>query len=158
MRDVLATNKGYSESDLQAYREAEKEQKPNRVLLKSRLLFDGGYYTQSKALILGLFPAFETLSSDEKIEFYYRLGRIEHALENKANALLYYQSAISSGQNSPLYYAASAALRCAEIHENESQIPEAVKMYNLCLDLKPEEYRKGLHFKAKAGLNRISVK
>lgn len=158
MRDVLATNKGYSESDFQAYREAEKEQEPNMGLLKSRLLFDGGYYTQSKALILGLFPAIETLSYDEKIEFYYRLGRIEHALENNTNALLYYQSAISIGKSSPMYYAASAALRSGEIYETESRISEARKMYNLCLSLNPEEYKKGLHFRAKAGLSRLSAK
>jgi len=156
MRSISNLSQGYSESDKQAYREAASDQSPHPVLLKSRLLFDGGYYAQSKALMLSLLTGKESLSTNERLEFYYRLGRIEHSLKSNGNALKYYNQAIAHGAKSPLYYAASAALNCGQIYEAESIIQEAEKMYKLCLSLKPEEYMQGLHFKAKAGLNRLS--
>jgi hypothetical protein len=156
LQSISHLSQGYSESDRQAYREVASGQLPHINLLKSRLLFDGGYYAQSKALMLKLSLSKEALSANEKLEFYYRFGRIEQALKNNENALKFYQQAISYGAKSPLYFACSAALSCGQIYETEMKIQEAEKMYKLCLSLKPEEYMQGLHFKAKAGLNRLS--
>ena len=60
-----------------------------------------------------------------------------------------------------LYYAKSVAANNPDLrfygdyYESVYQLGKAKEYYKLCLYLEPDEYRNGLHQKAKAGLNRL---
>jgi hypothetical protein len=146
---------GMVESDKQATKEADGMLPPNKQLLKARLLFDGGYLIRSKSLLLSYMTNINDQDDAERLTFFYQLARVEHELKNHDLALRYYNETILLGAKKPEYYAAAAALRSGEIHELNGDIDQAVLFYNKCLSLKPEEYRQGIHLKAKAALSRL---
>jgi tetratricopeptide (TPR) repeat protein len=150
---VLQTDVGQIDADNQAHREALGGNTPNKVLLKSRLLFDGGYYDKAIALLTDYKGNFD---KGEHLEKTYRLGRIYHEMGNLTDAIMQYQKAIEAGKNNNAYYAANACLKLGAIYEQLGKNDEAFQAYYLCLNLKPDEYRNSIHQKAQAGINRLS--
>ncbi len=145
------------DSDKSAMKEASKEVIPDPILLSARLLFDGGYYDKAEKLLEG-----QSINqyTDEKnrLEYAYRLGRINHAQKNIPKALNNYKFTIAVGINSPYFFSCNAALQCGLIYEGLKDYPEAKRYYQLCIDMDPDEYRTSLHQKAKAGMNRLADK
>jgi hypothetical protein len=134
-----------------------KNQWPNKQLLKSRLLFDGGYYTRALQCIVDL-DLNSLVRQDERVEFMYRLGRIHQRMDNNLQAIKSFENAIKFGAKLPEYYAASACYELGKIYETQ-------KMYNLSLTYfeksktyKNHSYRTSLNQKAKAAINRVEAK
>lgn len=152
---VLKTDVGQVDADKQAHREALGGNVPNMVLLKSRLLFDGGYYERALAMLSHVDSYFDT---EVQLERTYRLGRIYHEMGNLTDAIVEYQKVIEAGKNNKAYYAANACLKLGAIYEQSGKNDEALQAYSLCLNLKPDEYRNSIHQKAQAGINRLSEK
>jgi len=142
-------------SDESAQREAESGLIPNVDLLKGRLLFDGGYYQQAHQQ-LNLLGENHFYSDTEKVEYWYRLGRVQQERKQHQDALKLFQKAIEKGRELPVYYACRAALEAGHIYELMGKKVKAKEYFNTCLDIKPEEHRSALHQAAKAGLNRLS--
>lgn len=140
--------------DNNAQREAEAGIIPSVILLKARLLYDGGYYQQALDKLNGQsansFPSFL-----ERLEYTYRKGRILHGLQKYEEALAQYDQTISKGQNSEAFFACNAALQAGLIEETRNHKSSARSYFNRCLELKPADYRTGLHQQAKAGLSRL---
>jgi hypothetical protein len=153
---VPGQENGSVEADKQAVNEAVSVEIPDVQLLKSRLLFDGGYYAESMKVLEDSRQFLSTRNENFKLEFYYRLGRVHHVLRNFSEAMLNYQIVIESGKKSKLYYPANAALKSGEICEISNRKEEAVSFYKLCLSMQPSEYKSGIHQKAKAGLSRLT--
>ncbi len=145
------------DEDKQALKESKKEKKPNVILLRARLLYDGGYLQKAYALLIKNAYQFST-KSDLSVEYYYRLGRISHALKSPYDALSYYGKSLLLGEKSKEYYPCSSALQMGYIYETEGLIKEARNSYQKCLRLKPTDYANSLHQKAKSGLQRLSEK
>ena len=144
-----------TESDKQAFREASLISIPEINLLKARLLFDGAYYERA-ANTLAQFKAENVLQSPENLlEYYYRLGRIYHESGDFKKAEQYYQIVISTGSSMPQYYAANSALQMGLMLESTGDNKRAISFYRQCLTINPDEYRTGIHQKAKAGINRL---
>jgi len=145
------------DSDKSAMKEANKEIIPNPTLLSARLLFDGGNYELAKEML-------EAKSVDQypdeknRLEYAYRLGRINHAIKNIPEAINNYNYSIAFGINSPYFYACNAALQCGLIYEDLKDYQEAKRYFELCINMDPEDYRTSLHQKAKAGMNRLEDK
>jgi hypothetical protein len=59
------------------------------------------------------------------------------------------------GRDDEDYYGCAAALYTAQLYETKGEFSNAEQYYRICLQMSPEEYRGGLHQKAKAGLGRI---
>lgn len=140
--------------DKNAFLEAKSGRQPPLALLKARLLFDGGYHQKAyNELIVHA----DTRFSDpyHRLEYSYRMGRVLHGLKRYNAALLYYRKTIDRGQTQPFYFACNAALQSGLIHEQQALYEAASRSFQLCLSLKPEEYRIGLHQAAKAGLRRL---
>ena len=157
MAKVLREGNAYGDEDRQAVREAESKQIPNLVLLKARLLFDGGYYEKALTEMLS-HPARSFLSTRKDLtEYSYRLGRIYHESGNTAKALSYYKLTIQRGRNDPWYFAAASALQMGLIYENRGDLVRADSAYHACLACKPAEYKNSLSLKAKAGITRIKT-
>jgi len=149
-------SKGYTivGSDKSAFREAKSGQMPNVLLLKARLLFDGGYFNKAHGLLVHKTTS-DFASKKDQLEFTYRIGRITQQMKNYPQALYYYQKTIDEGKRESWYYACRAALEQGHIYECLQERQQAKAAFKRCLSIKPSEYKTGLHQQAKAGLNRI---
>ncbi|MBN1339630.1 MAG: hypothetical protein JXA03_09920 [Bacteroidales bacterium] len=153
MKKVLRFGGKMTDSDKQAEREAEKGLMPNVVLLKARLLFDGGYYPEAEKELLT--SHLYLTGERDSLEMYYRLGRIYHGWGKTGQAVKYYETAIMDGAASEYYYAANAALQLGLIHEEGRNYEKALYYYKAAQNMKNEEYRNSISQKAKAGIDRI---
>ncbi len=144
------------DGDKSAQAEAERKVLPNIPLLQSRLLFDGGYFQQAKQILQKMDTT--ALKADDKLEWLYRFGRIEHALKQWTQAKYFYKKSIISGKGSPRYFAANAALNMGRIYEQEDSLEQAKTYYNLCLTLDFQEYKNSIQGKAKEALSRMQTK
>jgi hypothetical protein len=142
------------DEDKQAKLEAESGDMPTVGLLKSRLLFDGGYYDKSLVELKELKPN-KLTSVKENLELVYRMARIHHKKNDLENALLKYQLVYKNGSNYPYYFAANAALHMGYIYEQQNNKTRAKESFLLCLNLKDHEYQNSISQKAKAGINRL---
>jgi len=152
----LCAAKGFTivGSDKSAQQAAEAGLPPNVRLLKARLLFDGGYLEESESLLKGIPPS--NLKTDQhRLEYNYRLARVNQELGKKEEAIRLYLKTLGEGRNLPWYYACRSALEMGNIYEARGQLEKAREYFNECLDIRPAEHRLGLHQAAKAGLNRI---
>jgi hypothetical protein len=153
----LCKIKGYAlvDEDKQALREAKSSVIPNPILLKSRILYDGGYFTRSQTVLI---QNAKTLSANKtlQIEFNYRMGRIFQSLMNYLEAIEYLKVALANGGKEN-YYAANAALQLGFIYEELKQYKSAEFYYNQCLSQNPPEYKESMHQKAKSGLQRVKL-
>lgn len=141
-------------ADEAARMEAKRNQVPNVKLLKSRLLFDGGYYEEGLELLLSLSLNLFN-DKDDLTEYYYRLGRTFQETGELDRSVTNFNNAIQYGRESDRYFAGNAALQCGIIFERQGEIAEAIKFYNLCLDLDFEEYEQSIKHKARGRLNAI---
>ncbi|MEM8906881.1 MAG: hypothetical protein AAGD05_03460 [Bacteroidota bacterium] len=142
-------------SDKSAEKEAKRGIVPHPILLKARVLFDGGYYQEAYDLLQE--QSIDQFNrTDLQLEYIYRLGRICHELQQVPEALQYYQQTIDQGRDQKYYYACNAALKSGILYEAQKEDDQARSYYRLCLSMKPNEYRSSLHGLAKAGLNRLS--
>jgi hypothetical protein len=148
----LSNGRALVDEDIQAQREAKSNLTPNSILLKSRLLFDGGYYAKAQNLLILNSEKFVKAIHDG--EYYYRLARVTDALKNYTDALDYYDLTIIKSDPGK-YYACSAALQAGLICEQQKKNSKAIAYFKKCLDLDPAGYTSSLHQKAKSGLNRM---
>lgn len=142
-----------NESDRNAMAEASKVTAPHPGLLKARLLFDGGYYFEALEAVEAV--SFDELTPTGQVEYRYRSGRIYKELSREYDALFAFKMAISSGEHSPEYFACAAALQAGLLYEAKGEHDNAGMYYRICLGMSPDNYKSGLHQKAKAGLSRL---
>ena len=124
-------------------------------LLRTRLLYDGGYYKKA----LGEINSVEILKKYSSFydEYWYRLARIESELNYEEKEVVeHYQKVYDLGQNSTNYYAPMSALQIGLIYEKQNNPNQAEIYLNKCLSLSDFDYERGIHQKAKAALERIS--
>ena len=150
---VLTQGSQVTDADKQAFQNAKKGSWPNMLLLKARLLSDGGYQMQALNILSGK-TSNDFANNADKTEFAYRLGRIFDLMEQDENAIKYYLSAIEKGEHQPEYFAARAALQIGNIYENKGQFSKAIEFYNQCIEMKDHAFKNSLDQKAKSGIQR----
>ena len=152
---VLKKGNAETDADKQANKDAKSGRWPNAVLLKARVLNDGGY--NSKALsLLNTKSAKDFSSTEDQLEFTYRMGRIYDDMENDAAAIKNYLSAISIGENRTEYYASRAALQIGMIYERQGNKAQAIEYYKRCLGMNEHDYKDSIDQKAKSGIARCT--
>ncbi len=139
--------------DKEAEQEAESNQIPDILLLKSRLLFDGGYYQEARQVLNAMDNTL--LNQSELVEKYYRIARIAHKTGDFEKAKSDYRKTIETGKNLPAYFAANSALMLGEIYEAEGDTSNAIALYKECLNMDFTTYRNSIRGKAKQQLNRL---
>jgi len=143
-----------SDEDNQATKEATEKEIPNVALLRSRLLFDGGYYTRSLSEIatkpMSNFPKLR-----DQLEFTYRLARIFDKTNKKDKAEQYYLQTLQNGDLKPFYFAANSALMLGYLKEEARDTTAALIYFKKCLAMRNHEYQNSIDQKAKAGINRM---
>lgn len=142
------------EKDKQALKEA-NDIKPNLVLLKARLYFDGGSYNNALVQLKSI-QVNDLKSQRDKLEFYYRFARTYDMMNDFDDALLYYQRTINLGKNQSYYFAAYSALKSGNIYEYIKNDKKAAEFYNMALGMRNHEYQIGIDTHAKEGLRRLS--
>jgi len=153
MNKVKASGYTFNEKDKQALNEASAPT-PDTGLLKARLLFDGGYYT--KALnVLAEQQAADFKIEKDRIEFYYRLGRINDELGRDDAALQNYQRTVNAGKDSKYYYAATSALNMGKIYMKKKNDAKARTCFNMAINMKNHEYENSIEAQAKEGLKKL---
>lgn len=152
----LAKTKGTATigADKNALKEAKSGIIPDVTLLKSRILYDGGYYQKAYDILSARTPSSFTQKSFQ-LEFYYRMGRITQGLKKTIEATYYFDKTIAIGRDEPYYYACNAALQLGIMYEKSGQKAKAKSAYELCLTMNPSDYADSLHAMAKAGLSRL---
>lgn len=140
----------YQSRDKQALNEANAP-KPNVILLKARLLFDGGYYNKALTLLANS-EAENFAALKDKTEYFYRLGRINDELGKDEIALNNYQNAINLGKNLKYYYAAKAAIRMGKIYERKNNPTKAKLSYTTAINMNGHEYENSIETEAKESL------
>ncbi len=152
------SNRGKSivDEDKQALSDAKGTEIPNIILLRSRLLFDGGYYNKSLQELadktIANFPTHK-----DQLEFNYRIARIFDKQNNFEKALYFYDQTIKNGASSNYYFAANSALLVGKIYEDQNNKIMAVKYYEKALSFRDHEYQNSIDQKAKSGLNRLGL-
>lgn len=151
----FARSKGFTidAKDKIALREA-NEPRQDLDLLRARFYFDGGYYSKAMAQIAHKDVNSLRLQRD-KIDYYYRLGRINDKIEKNYEAVSNYQKAIALGKETSYYYAANAALLTGNIYEESKEYKKAADYYNQAINMKSHDYQTDIDNDAKAGLKRI---
>ncbi|MGE5108766.1 MAG: tetratricopeptide repeat protein [Sphingobacteriales bacterium] len=152
-KQILSKGNTDSDADKQALKEAKSGQWPSIILLKARLLNDGGYYKEALDMLVGKSAGDFTLP-EEKVEFAYRLGRIYDDLGEEKNAIDAYLTTIKTGEKLKAYFAARAALQLGFIYEKKGQKNIAIAYYQRCLDMNDHDFKDSLDQKAKAGIAR----
>ena len=155
MQRVLKSGESNIEIDKLAQRDAESSDIPNIILLKARLLCDGGYYQQALSLLQDNAKKLNLKTKKDSLEFSYRYARIYHEWDKIDYAYSFYERTIREGANQPYYFAANASLQLGLIYENKKEYRTARLYYNRCISLNPKEYKESIHHKAKVGLARI---
>jgi hypothetical protein len=137
--------------DKQAFSELNYLSDYHPALLKSRLRFDGGYYTQALAELSGFTPK----GRRQELEFLYRMGRIYHKTGNLLNANVYYHKVIDADRGSGYYFAAYSALMLAEMYAFNNEESKAAEYFRLALRLNQGEYKRSIDFQSRRGLKRL---
>jgi tetratricopeptide (TPR) repeat protein len=152
---LLHSGNTETEADKQAMKEAQSGRWPNKLLLKTRLLSDGGYFQEALHLLGGKSSSSFTCPAD-RLEFVYRLGRLYDELNRKDEAIDAYMIAIRLGEHRREYYAARAALQTGYIYEARGDKKKAIPYFRKVLELKDHDYKNALDQKAKAAIDRCS--
>jgi hypothetical protein len=151
--NVLSKGNDITDADKQALQNAKKGAWPHPILLRARLLSDGGYQQQALAVLAG--KNSKDFDKDiDKTEFAYRLGRIYELAGQIDQAIPFYTSAIEKGSNQPEYFAARAALQIGLIYEQKGNPSQAITFFNTCLEMKNHAFKNSLDQKAKTGIQR----
>ena len=153
-KKIAYVGKAINNEDKQASRYTQKVN-PHRIILKSRLLYDGGYYNEAYDL-LNSFKVRQLTSSNEKAEFCYRKGRVLQKLGLIDRALIMYEACSLYAIQSKEYYGAYACLYLGDYYSKEGSSDLAIKFYMRSMSYsKNQEYVDSIHSRAKAGLKKL---
>ncbi len=142
------------EDDKQAFREASEDALPNPVLLRSRLLFDGGFYQRACEILQEINPG-DLTNRKDSLEYTYRQARIADLLGSEDEAISKYHELMEAGMASSWYFPSNAALHLGMIYEGKGDTARALDSYQTCLKMNRSAYRNSIGNKAKLGIGRL---
>jgi len=143
------------DEDKQALKNFQNNAFPNPMLLRARLLCDGGFYAQSLKVLAEVKPA-SLKTPEQQLEYIYRLGRVYAKTGALQLAIANYEKTYEEGASQPFYFAEASAVQLGLIYENQGNKEKAEYYFHKALDVKKHAFKNSLDQKAKAGLNRLS--
>jgi hypothetical protein len=149
---VRTARLGYTfvSSDHYAQKEFEGGAFPNKSLLKARLFFDGGYYSESREELIR-FAEKKHVVRQLATEYYYRKGRIEQAEGNLGLALANYQKCIKHQGQDQWYFAPNAWLQSAYIYTEQAENEKAILAFEKSSKYPKNPYQESIDSKAQIG-------
>ncbi len=154
-KKILTEGSANTDSDKQALRFAQNGRWPHAALLKAQLLTDGGYYREAEKLLSGTsLQDYKTIPF--RLEYHFRLARVNDELGNTSKAMAGYNKAIEIGKDRQEQFAARSALMAGLLYERLGQKEKAIEMFRLALSMKDHDFKNSIDQQAKAGINRLS--
>ncbi|HLG36198.1 MAG TPA: hypothetical protein VI757_15070 [Bacteroidia bacterium] len=150
--DVLFVGSAVIDEDKDATREANEKRIPDKSLLRARLFYDGGFFSNASA---ELKSGVSMKSKIDSVEYDYRLARIVHALADTTQAIILYVKTFSEGKFLRNHFASNSALMLGMIYERRNEKAKAREWYYKCINLPQHDYQASIGRKAKAGLVRV---
>ncbi|ELR73241.1 hypothetical protein C900_04752 [Fulvivirga imtechensis AK7] len=151
-KKAQSAGKTISEADKHASKSLSQTEYPNKMIMKLRLLTDGGFYQQAEEL---LEQPFVLNSKKERVEFVYRKARLLHKSGKIKEAIGLYQETIDASGRENWYFAPNACLQLGYIYRAQNDTPWAKNYFNQVLSYKNHEYKTSLDNKAKAALEQL---
>jgi len=133
--------------------ELETDNPPNMHLLKARLLYNSGNYSESLAQV-NQFDT-ETKNLRQNTEFHYRKASINEEMEKPEVAKNYYKKTILLGKDQIWYFAPQAALNLGKIYAAEYNNDLAKRYLKLCLKINISPYKESINREAKRCLKQL---
>lgn len=127
-----------------------------KVLMKARLAFDGGYLSEA-ALVLKPYQESFFTNLYDKAEFHYRWGRILQRQNQPDSSIAHYERAIAFSQAQSLYFGATSALQLGYIYQAKGNKTKAVYHFKQSLNYPKHEYKNSVDNKARAALTLLGV-
>jgi tetratricopeptide (TPR) repeat protein len=162
IQKILENGQELTDADKYAQKFARKKELPDKILMKARLLSDGGHYQQA----LEKLKEFKITGSTQiknAIEYEYRQGRIYHNMEDYQKAIHFYVSTISLSEEARkksnefvYYYAPNSALQLGYIYRKFRNKEVAKQYFNMALSYKDYEYKNSIDNKAKGALEELN--
>ena len=155
MMQINQSGNSSIDEDKQADNEAKSNIIPNEYLLKSRLLFDGGYYSEAFEMLKKSVLTKSIHSKKDSLEYFYRAGRIYHENGETQQAIDNYKKTLTKGVDEKYY---NASLQLGIIYENLSNDQLAMTYFQKVSSCKNTEYKNSIEQKAKSKLKRLKEK
>jgi tetratricopeptide (TPR) repeat protein len=151
---IKKTGNALFDVDRSAERFSESSVWPLEKLLQARLLIDGGYYNQASAILLSISKS-ELSNPADRVEYYFRLGRLYDETGNTDKAIEFYEYTIQIGRDRTEHFAARSALQLGMLYEHSGNKDLAIAKYKECLSIRDHDFQNSLDQQAKAGINRL---
>lgn len=153
-KQAIKLGESTTEADKYATKVLEQPTDPNPIILRVRLLTDGGYYNEAENLISSnVNHEFSDLK--EKAEYEYRKARLADSQRQRNKAVEYYQKTVELSGLRPWYFAPNSCLHLGSILREQGNISEAKKYYNMVFDYKGYQYERSIENKAKRALEAL---
>ena len=143
-----------TDADKQAERLSKRQDWPAKNVVEAKELFDGGFYQEALSKLINQKPETYTNPVD-RVEYYYRMGRIYDETNFPEKAISFYKYAIVLGRNREEYFASRAAFQMGLIDEKQGNKTEALKCFKDCISMKNHDYKASIDQQAKAAINRL---
>jgi len=153
--ELLSNGSQTTDADKLAQQNANTGIWPNPLLLKARILSDGGFQKQA-LMTLADKTTLDFNTPADRAEFSYRLARIYDIMGDQEQAIKFYKSTIQKGAELPEYFASRAALQIGLIFEANKKFKEAIEYYNICIAMKNHAFKNSMDQKAKSGIIRCN--
>ena len=127
---------------------------PNKILIKLRLLFDGGYFEEAQKDLVFLTEKKFTNTKDQA-EFNYRAGRIYQKLNQFDKATNYFERSVALTGNEEWVFAPNSALQLGYIQQQKGKKIKAKAYFEQAIAYKNHEYKTSVDNKARAALTEM---
>ncbi len=154
MKKEIDGNSELIMSDKYAKSFFENAKTPDKELLKARLLYDGGYYTQAKNQV-DLYPFKSKYDIEFQIEYYYRKARIEQSLNNLQISIESFKKCVELQADANYYFAPNACLQLGHIYHERNELEKAEYYFEKAMDYKKYAYKQSIEHQAKSALNAL---
>jgi tetratricopeptide (TPR) repeat protein len=150
----------YFDEDKYAYKMSKQylEKKANETdlnLLKARYFFDGGFYESAIRTLNLINIESSALTVENKVEYYYRKGRIFHETNEFTQAKRHYLQAIVYKTEKPNWMVVYSLFYLGKILASENS-EEAKRYFRRALSFDGYDYQAGLEQKVKAALSGLN--
>ncbi|MCG8579045.1 MAG: hypothetical protein MI866_03975 [Bacteroidales bacterium] len=142
INQVTAQHHLPTSNDKQAKKEVSSLAQKPVSLLKARLLFDGGNYTDARRLLNHIQP--ETINAFNLPEYHYRLGRINKELNMLNEAIACFDKTIAISDNDTRYFGPYAAIEAAKIKLIQKDTLSAKSYLDQAYKLNTGEYKQDI--------------
>ena len=144
------------EHDRQAEYELSDTVKLSKTLLKTRYLFEGGYFSRALKMLADHSGEFKKCPLKHQVEYFYWYGKIYDHLGDYEKAKKYYNYTLRFGKTLTQYFfVPDAALRLGLILEKEGNFEGSREQFKYCLSNIKRTYYSSIDRNAKIALERV---